>query len=107
MPSHGTLVAILWLEIFAVSFFLAGIIVGGYGASNYLKSSKDEENYRPWKTICYIRNYTLNSCNCSNQCLCFEEEYIVEYEIFNQTKFIDTLSNIIRTSTGIQPDIIG
>lgn len=98
ITSHGTLVAILWLEIFAVSFLLAGILIGSYGASNYLKSSKDEDNYRSWKTICYVRNYTLNSCDCYSQCLCFEEEYIVEYEIFNQTKLISRIQTKTRTN---------
>ena len=99
MKSYAALVLVLWLEIFAVSLLLAGIIVGSYGAATYWKNSKDEVNYRPWKTMCYVRNYTLNVCDRYDQCLCFDEEYLVEYEIFNKTKLTSRIQTKTRTTS--------
>lgn len=97
MKSYATVILILWLEIFAISLLLAGIIVGSYGAATYLKNCQDEQNYRLWKTICYVRNYTLTSCDCYDQCPCFAEEFLVEYEIFNKTNLLSRIQTKTRT----------
>lgn len=99
MKSYATLLLILWLEIFAISLLLGGILIGSYGVFIYFKSCQNEQNYRPWKTICHVRNYTLTSCNDYDRCPCFIEECFVEYEIFNQT----ILHSWIQTKTRMMP----
>jgi hypothetical protein len=81
----------LWSEVFAVIFLLAGIILGTIGGLNYIRNQNDERIYRPWKTLCLVRNYTSNRCDsqwfsdCYDRYPCFNEEYLVDYEIFNKT----------------------
>jgi hypothetical protein len=81
----------LWSEIFAVIFLLSGITIGTIGAVNYFRNRNDERTYGPWKTLCFVRNYTAYQCNyrwfsdCYDRYPCFNEEYLVDYEIFNKT----------------------
>lgn len=91
MRSYMIIISLLWCEVFAFIFLLAGIILGSIGACNYLRNQNDERIYRPWKTICIVRNFTSNRCDCQwskDFCKtypCFNEEFLVNYEIFNKT----------------------
>jgi hypothetical protein len=91
MRSYAMMIFMLWSEIFSVIFLLTGIILGTIGALNYIQNRNDERIYRPWKTLCLVRNYTSNRydsqwfSDCYDQYPCFNEEYLVDYEIFNKT----------------------
>jgi hypothetical protein len=91
MRPYAMMIFMVWSEVFAVIFLLAGIIFGTLGASNYIRNRNDEQTYRPWKTLCIVRNYTSKRCDyrwfsdCYDRYPCFNEEYLVDYEIFNKT----------------------
>jgi len=97
MKSHVILLAMLWCEIFMFILFIAGIILGSIGLSQYIKNHRDELTYRPWQTICLIENYSMDQCDCyssGDYCPlvpCFNENYLVTYEISNQTRITSSI----------------
>ena len=99
MKSYVIVISLLWCEVFVFIFFITGLIIGTIGGYDYIKNRHDERIYRSWKTLCLVRNYTLKRCDCNwfNEFCkiypCFNEEFLVDYEIFNKT----IITNYIQT----------
>jgi hypothetical protein len=91
MKSYVIIISMLWCEVFAFIFLMVGIILGSIGLCDYVRNRNDERLYRSWKTLCIVRNFTSNRCDCqwSNDFCktypCFNEDFLVNYEIFNKT----------------------
>jgi hypothetical protein len=111
MKSYTITIFILWCEVFAFTFLIAGIILGSIGVCDYVRNRNDERIYRSWKTICIVRNYTSNRCDCPwsrNFCKiysCFNEEFLVDYEIFNKTiitSYIKTESQMNQRNLNVR-----
>jgi len=91
MKFYLIMISMLWCEVFAFIFLVAGIIIGSIGLCDYVRNRNDERLYRSWKTLCIVRNFTSNRCDCrwsSGLCRtypCFNEDFLVNYEILNKT----------------------
>ncbi|CAF1116878.1 unnamed protein product [Adineta ricciae] len=82
----------VFYKIFLVFSLIAGIIVGSYGLSLYLKAKQDEHLFRPWQTICTLLDYEAVKHDCKScgedGCIvytCYNQVYQIIYEIFNGT----------------------
>ena len=82
----------VFFKIFVLFSFIAGIIVGSYGFSVYLKAKQDEHLFRPWQTICTLLDYEVVKHDCKScgkdGCTvytCYNQVYQIVYEIFNGT----------------------